>query len=510
MRYLLSIDQGTTTSRTVLFDTEGQVCSVAKVPFKQSYPQPGWVEHDAEEIYRTVCNSMKLAMDKINATAADILAIGITNQRETVVIWEKETGKPIYPAIVWQCRRTADICHRLTREGQLERIANKTGLLLDAYFSATKLAWILDSVPGARKRAEAGELLAGTIDTWLLWKLTGGRVHQTDVTNASRTLLFNIYEGRWDPELLELFEVPKQILPEVVPCAHDFGFVGEESLCAGDPDWCRVPIAGMAGDQQAALFGQGCFDVGMVKTTYGTGCFLLAQTGSQPVRSEHRLLTTVAWDLGRGAGLQYAIEGSVFHAGSTLQWLQDELGLLQSLDELEPLVQAAGELDDLYLIPAFTGLGAPYWNMEARGMILGLTRGTNRAQLCRAGLDATAYQVADVFDCIARDCRLAGVWKRGEEPVIRVDGGVSVNPTLLQEQADLTGCPVERPQVIETTALGAALFAGFQVGVWKDEEELRRVWKRDCRFIPQWEESKRKAKRAGWQKAVRAALFAAE
>lgn len=503
-KYLLSIDQGTTTSRTVLFNLQGEVVAIAKIPFKQYYPKPGYVEHDPLEIYRTVCESMRLAMSKVNAGAADIQAIGITNQRETVLLWDKFSGEPVYPAIVWQCRRTADLCHELVREGKEDFIRSKTGLLPDAYFSGSKIRWILDHVPEVRARAQRGEILAGTIDTWILWKLSAGSCHATDVSNASRTMLFNIHSLNWDEELLALLDIPAAILPKVCPSAHHFANVSDPDFIDGDTDWQEVPIAGIAGDQQAALFGQACFDAGMVKSTYGTGGFILAQTGSTPVHSEHRLLTTIAWDLGQGP--QYALEGSVFNAGATLQWLKDELGLIQSMDEVEELAKAGGNTGDLFIVPAFTGLGAPYWNMEARGMIVGLTRGVNRAQLVRAALDSIAYQVADVYACMDEDCKRSGVWQQEAQAVMRVDGGVAVSDTLLQLQTDLIQAPVERPLLIETTALGAGLLAGLTTGVWADLNELRRVWQRDHLFRPQLSPYLCHEKMDAWHHAVQTTI----
>lgn len=504
-RYLVALDQGTTSSRCVIFDRQGQVCSVAKVPFKQFYPQPGWVEHDPEALYRTTCHAMKLAMAKLKATPSDLIGIGLANQRETVMIWDKRTGKPVYPAIVWQCRRTAQQCHELRDQGLEPEITAKTGLVLDAYFSATKLQWILNHVPGVRAAAQAGQLLAGTVDTWLIWKLTAGRIHATDVTNASRTLLYNLHTQDWDPDLLECFGIPRAMLPEIKPSVADYGAVWDEAF-QSNVDWASVPICGVAGDQQAALLGQLCIRPGRIKATYGTGCFLLTQTGPFPVFSKHRLLTTVAWDLGQGPC--YALEGSVFHAGSTLQWLKDELGILQTDDEIEDLAAASPPLGDLVLVPAFTGLGAPYWNMEARGLLLGVTRGTNRAQLCRAALEATAHQVTDVFNCMAQDCREAGVWPQTAEPLLRVDGGGSVSDLLLQEQANLLGFAVERASVVETTARGVAFLVGLKQGIWPDLESLEPLWTRAGSWRPQGDPQLARARRKRWAQAVETALYA--
>lgn len=502
-KYILAIDQGTTSSRTIIFDDKGKIVAQAKIPFKQYYPEPGYVEHDPEEIYLTVCQSIQLAMAKENITAAEILAVSITNQRETVVVWDKNTGKPVYPAIVWQCRRTADLCYELVKNGCEDMIRAKTGLVADAYFSGSKIRWILDNVPNVRIRAEKGELLAGTIDAWLLWKLTAGTVHATDYSNAARTMLFNIHSLTWDDELLSMLDIPRCLLPEVKPNAHIFGYVLDENF--GDTDWREVPIAGMAGDQQAALFGQACFNIGTIKSTYGTGGFILAQTGKTPVKSQHRLLTTVAWNV--GDRVQYALEGSVFNAGSTLQWLKDELGLIQTMDEVEVLARQAGKHGNPVIVPAFTGLGAPYWNMEARGAIFGLTRGVNRAQLCRAALESIAYQVADVYSCISRDCVEAGVWKIGEKRLMRVDGGAAVSDIMLQLQADLIDATVERPQVVETTALGSALMAGLGVGLWQNISEVAKLWHRDIAFVPKCTEAKRNELMHGWHRAVNAVLF---
>lgn len=524
MPYILSIDQGTTSSRAVLFDSSGQVCSLARIPIKQYYPQPGWVEHNAEELYLSCCQAIRLAMAKVGATPRDLLAIGLANQRETIVVWDRRTGKAIHPALVWQCRRTEAHCEQLRSEQKDADLRKRTGLVLDAYFSATKLSWILDQVPSARRRAQNGELLAGTVDSWILWRLTAGEVHATDVTNASRTMLYNIHTHQWDPELCACFDIPPSILPTIHPNAHHYGWVRDEEFT--DADWRNVPITAMAGDQQAALFGQSGLESGVVKATYGTGCFLLMETGTKPVEQVHGLLTTLAWDLGTSEGPHYALEGSVYHAGSIFEWLKDELGVLQSNEEIEELSRVAGELDQLYLVPAFTGLGSPYWDGNMRGMLLGLSRSSNRAHLCRAALEAIAYQVADVYACMLQgDPNHKGASfspdldskSRGQSsnpnrrnhcpsrlPRLRVDGGVSLSPTLLQMQADVLGCSVERPQVIETTAFGIALLAGLQRGLWS-REDLATLWRPDTVVEPQWSEEKRARKLAGWHRAVHCA-----
>jgi glycerol kinase len=484
-QYILALDQGTTSSRAILFDHEGRPCFSASREFKQYYPQPGWVEHDAAEIWE----SQRAVAEKVLADAAigpeDLAAIGITNQRETVVLWDRATGKPLHNAIVWQCRRTAAICDRIRAEGFDRTIREKTGLVTDAYFSGTKIAWLLANVPGARERALRGELACGTIDTWLVWQLTGGRVHATDVSNASRTMLFNLHTLAWDPQILNYFAIPPSLLPEVKPSSAMFG---ETSLFGAS-----VPIAGLVGDQQASLFGQQCFRHGMVKNTYGTGCFLLMNTGTEIPHSESGLLGTVAW--GRAGGTVYALEGSVFIAGAAIQWLRDEMKLLNDAAESEALARSVPDTHGVYLVPAFVGLGAPHWDAYARGTITGITRGANRAHLVRAALEAIAYQTRGVVDAMARDSGL-------RPEVLRVDGGAARNDFLCQFQADILGIPVERPSTTESTALGAAYLAGLATGFWQDEQELASHLKLGRRFEPSMDLSRREELYAGWERAV--------
>ena len=499
MRYLLALDQGTTSSRAIAFDTHGRVAAQAQQEFAQHFPQPGWVEHDAAEIWRTqlavareCVQKLPPAPDGTARTATQIVAIGITNQRETTVLWDRATGQPVAPAIVWQDRRTTARCEQLRRQGKAALIQRKTGLVLDAYFSATKLEWLLDQVPGARARAEAGELAFGTIDSWLVWQLTGGRVHATDASNAARTMLMNIHTLDWDEELLRLFHIPRAVLPRIVPSS---GVLGET-----DPALLgtAIPIAGIAGDQQAATFGQACFAPGMAKNTYGTGCFMLMNTGNAAVRSRNQLLTTVGWQGPELAGERrtaYCLEGSVFMAGATVQWLRDGLQMIQSAADIEPLAASVPDTGDVFLVPAFTGLGAPDWDGRARGTLVGLTRGSTRAHIARAALEAIALQSADIFSAMSRDARL---------PLteLRVDGGASRNDLLMQMQADLLGVPVVRPQVTETTALGAACLAGLGVGVWSGGAEIAAQWAADRRFEPRLPESARRARMARWREAV--------
>ncbi len=489
--YVLSLDQGTTSSRALLFDVHGTLVASAQKPHRQIYPQSGWVEHDAEEILTRQTEVMKETVAAAGIDPRLISAVGITNQRETAVVWERDTGRPIHNAIVWQCRRTAPICDTVRARGLAPRIAERTGLVLDAYFSGTKIAWILDHVPGARARAARGELLAGTIDSWLLYHLTGGRVHATDPSNASRTLLYDLHENRWHEDLLQIFDVPATVLPKVLPSSGVFGILDPSFL--GVP----IPIAGIAGDQQAALFGQACFSPGMVKNTYGTGCFLLMNTGRTPVRSRSGLVTTVAWDLGNGP--EYALEGSVFNAGSVIQWLRDELGLIQSAAECDRLAASVPDTGGVYIVPAFTGLGAPYWDPYARGTLTGLHRGTGRAQVARAVLESIAYQSDEVMCCMAAD---AGA------PIVslRVDGGASVSEFLMGFQADLSDVPVDRPAVIETTAFGAACLAGLATGVWPDQAALASVRATERVFLPTMDGTRRAALVAGWKSAVRHTL----
>ncbi|NLB28153.1 MAG: glycerol kinase GlpK [Clostridiaceae bacterium] len=485
--YVMALDAGTTSNRCILFDKEGHVCSVAQKEFRQSYPKPGWVEHDANEIWSTQLGVAVEAMNKVNARAQDIVAIGITNQRETTVLWDKHTGEPVYKAIVWQCRRTADECDRLKAEGLTELFREKTGLVIDAYFSATKIKWILDHVPGVRERAESGNILFGTIETWLIWRLTRGAVHVTDYSNASRTMLFNIRDLKWDEELMRILDIPPQILPEVRPSSCDYGET--DASFFGGP----IAIAGAAGDQQAALFGEACFLAGEVKNTYGTGCFLLMNTGETPVFSENGLVTTIAW--GVGGKVIYALEGSIFIAGAAVQWLRDELHLIKTAEESEALALQVKDTAGCYVVPAFTGLGAPYWDQYARGTIVGLTRGVNDRHLIRATLESIAYQTLDVLDVMQRESEI-------RLSSLKADGGAANNNFLMQFQADITGVPVMRPACVETTALGAAYLAGLARGFWPDMAELRRNWKIDRVFEPAMTALDREKMIAGWKKAV--------
>jgi len=483
--FILALDQGTTSSRAILFDHDGNVRASAGQEFKQYYPQPGWVEHDAEEIWQSQLAVTQRALAAARARLEDIAAIGITNQRETVLLWDRATGKPAYHAIVWQCRRTAAMCDRIRREGFDRTLRDKTGLVTDAYFSGTKIAWLLENVPGARERAERGELACGTIDTWLISKLTRGRVHATDVSNASRTLLFNINSLDWDDEILSYFGVPRKLLPEVKSSSE---VLGEAALFGG-----TAPIAGVAGDQQASLFGHQCFRRGNVKNTYGTGCFLLMNTGSDVPRSESGLVSTVAWR--RAGATTYALEGSVFIAGAAVQWLRDEMGLIKDAGESEKMALAVPDTGGVYFVPAFVGLGAPHWDAYARGTIVGLTRGSNRNHLVRAALESMAYQTRAVVDCMAAD---SGI----RPEALRVDGGAARNNFLCQFQADILGIAVERPATSESTALGAAYLAGLATGFWKDEPDLGRQFKIARRFEPSMSASRREELYAGWRRAV--------
>jgi glycerol kinase len=496
MDYILSIDQGTTSSRAVVFDRAGQVLAMAQREFAQHFPQPGWVEHDAREIWQSQLAVMQQAMAQANIQASQLRAMGITNQRETTVLWDRATGEPVAPAIVWQDRRTAVFCDGLRAAGHGPKIARKTGLVLDAYFSGTKLAWLLDHVPGARARAEQGELAFGTIDSWLVWQLTGGRVHATDASNASRTLLFNLKTGAWDPELLALLKIPAAVLPQVLPSC---GIVAET-----DAHWLgtSVPIAGWAGDQQAALFGQACFAPGMAKNTYGTGCFMLMNTGNQPVASRHKLLSTVAWQGPASSKhpMAYALEGSVFMAGATVQWLRDGLQIIDRAADVEALAASVPDTGDVFLVPAFAGLGAPDWDGQARGTLVGMTRGTGRAHIARAALEAIALQTADVFHAMAADSGLA-------LSELRVDGGASRNNLLMQIQANVLGVPVVRSRVTETTALGAASLAGLATGFWSGAEEISALWQEECRFEPEWGAAQRQQFSARWREAVSRSRF---
>lgn len=489
--YVMALDAGTTSNRCILFDQEGRICSMAQKEFRQMFPQPGWVEHDANEIWSTQLGVAVEAMSKIGAKAADIAAIGITNQRETVIVWDKKTGEPIYNAIVWQCRRTSAIADELKARGLEETFRRKTGLMIDAYFSATKIKWILDNVPGARKRAKAGELLFGTVETWLIWKLTAGRVHVTDYSNASRTMLFNINSLEWDQEILEELEIPAAMLPTPVPSSQIYGYADSSFLGA------EIPIAGAAGDQQAALFGQACYADGEAKNTYGTGCFLLMNTGQKPVFSENGLVTTIAWGL--DGKVNYALEGSIFVAGASIQWLRDQMRLIDSAEDSEYWANKAHGTHGCYVVPAFTGLGAPHWDQYARGTIVGITRGTNKNHIIRATLESIAYQVCDVIDAMRAD---SGIDLRS----LKVDGGASANNFLMQFQADLLDRPVNRPSCVESTALGAAYLAGLAVGFWTSKEEVVKNIQLDRVFIPQIEKEERDKKRRGWNKAVKYAF----
>ena len=487
--YLLALDQGTTTSRAILFGTGGEIVSKAQYPFRQIYPRPGWVEHDPLEIWATERRAMVEAVRSAHIDPKDIAGIGITNQRETAIVWERSTGRPVYNAIVWQCRRTAALCDQLRAEGAAERIEETTGLLIDAYFSGTKLKWLLDHVPGLRRQAERGELLCGTVDSWLIWNLTGGRAHVTDYSNASRTMLFDIHRLRWDEELCRLMDVPMSLLPEPVPSCGPYGTVAEG--LPGLEDLAGIPVCGSAGDQAAALFGQTCFAPGEAKNTYGTGCFTLMNVGETPVRSKAGLLTSVAWSI--DGKTTYALEGSVFNAGSAIQWLRDELGLISSAPECDRLAESVPDSGGVFVVPAFTGLGAPYWDMYARGAILGLTRGTTKAHIARAVLESIAYQVADLIGAMRQDMPVT---------CLRVDGGASVSDLMMQTQADLLRIPVDRPAMVETTAFGAAALAGLASGVWKSCEELRSLRRSQHVFLPQREQAACEADHRQWKRAV--------
>lgn len=491
-KYVMALDQGTTSSRCILFNEQGKMCSVAQKEFTQIYPNPGWVEHDPMEIWSSQLSVAVEAMGKIGANVEEVASIGITNQRETTIVWEKATGKPIYNAIVWQCRRTAEQIERLTADGYGSMIREKTGLIPDAYFSGSKIAWILENVPGAKERAGKGELLFGTVDTWLIYNLTKGKVFVTDYTNASRTMLFNIHTLCWDQEILNLFDIPACMLPEVKPSSCIYGYT-DESLIGGS-----IPIGGAAGDQQAALFGQCCFEAGEAKNTYGTGCFLLMNTGERAITSENGLLTTIA--AGTGDKVQYALEGSVFVAGAAIQWLRDELQLIRQAKDSEDAARAVPDTNGVYVVPAFTGLGAPYWNPYARGMIVGLTRGVSREHLIRATLESLAYQTCDVLRAMEKD---AGCAFRS----LRVDGGASSNQFLMQFQADILGGSVVRPDCIETTALGAAYLAGMAVEFFGGPEEIRKGRQGEQTFLPQMDEALRKKLLKGWERAAKCALF---
>ena len=490
-KYVMALDAGTTSNRCILFDDKGEICSIAQKEFTQYFPKPGWVEHDANEIWSSQLGVAVEAMNKIGAEASDIAAIGITNQRETAIVWDKNTGEPIHHAIVWQCRRTAEYCDELKAQGYTEMFRKKTGLIIDAYFSGTKIKWILDNVPGAREKAEAGDLLFGTVETWIIWKLTKGKVHVTDYSNACRTLLYNITELKWDKEILEIMNIPECMLPEVKPSSCVYGEADPSYL--GGP----IPIGGAAGDQQSALFGQTCFYPGDTKNTYGTGGFLLMNTGDTPVFSENGLVTTIAW--GIDGKVTYALEGSIFVAGAAIQWLRDEMRLIDSAVDSAYMASKVKDTNGCYVVPAFTGLGAPYWDQYARGTIVGITRGVNKYHIIRATLESIAYQVNDVLKAMEADC---GIQLKS----LKVDGGVSANDFLMQTQADIISAPVKRPSCVETTAMGAAYLAGLAVGYWESKEEVIRNWEVDKVFKPQIDDEDREKRIKGWKKAVRYAF----
>ncbi|MBM7699979.1 glycerol kinase GlpK [Kurthia huakuii] len=490
-KFIMALDQGTTSSRAILFDEDGKIFHTSQQEFKQYFPQSGWVEHDPEQIWSSILSVIVGVLSEKNISATQVVGIGITNQRETTVVWDKHTGKPVYNAIVWQSRQTADICDELREAGHSDMVRDKTGLLIDAYFSGTKVKWILDHVEGAREKAEAGDLLFGTIDTWIIWKLTNGEKHVTDYSNASRTLMYNIYDLQWDDELLAMLTVPKSMLPEVRPSSEVYGHTASKHFFGQE-----VPIAGIAGDQQAALFGQACFEQGMVKNTYGTGCFMLMNTGEKAVRSEHGLLTTLAW--GIDGKVTYALEGSIFVAGSALQWLRDGLRMFRDSAESEQYATRVESTEGVYMVPAFVGLGTPYWDSDVRGAFFGLTRGTTKEHFVRATLESLAYQTNDVLEAMEED---SGI------PLgrLRVDGGAVKNDFLMQFQADLLNVPVERPEINETTALGAAYLAGLAVGFWESQEKIAEYWKLEKDFEPQMAEADAAKLVEGWHKAVKAA-----
>ena len=487
-KYVMALYAGTTSNRCILFNEKGEMCSVAQKEFTQFFPKPGWVEHDADEIWATQYEVAKQAMENVGATAADIAAIGITNQRETTIVWDKATGEPVHHAIVWQCRRTAEYCDSLKDKGLVDKIREKTGLVIDAYFSGTKIRWILENVPGARQRAEAGELLFGTVETWLIWKLTKGKVHVTDYSNASRTMLFNINTLQWDDEILAELNIPKCMLPEAKPSSCVYG-EADPSLFGGP-----IKIGGAAGDQQAALFGQTCYKAGEAKNTYGTGCFLLMNTGEKPIFSKNGLVTTIAWGL--DGKVNYALEGSVFVAGASIQWLRDQLRVVDTAPDSEYMATRVKDTAGCYVVPAFTGLGAPYWDQYARGVIVGLTRGCNKYHIVRATVESLAYQVNDVLQAMKAD---SGI----DLAALNVDGGASANNFLMQTQADISGCPVNRPSCVETTAMGAAYLAGIAVGYWKDKEDVIANTSLDRTFTPAISAEERETRIKGWKKAVK-------
>ncbi|MGJ7044389.1 glycerol kinase GlpK [Thermoanaerobacterium thermosulfurigenes] len=486
-KYIMALDQGTTSSRAIIFDHSGNIVASLNKEFTQIYPNPGWVEHDPMEILDSQIEVAKAVLEKTGIKAEDIAAIGITNQRETTVVWDKNTGKPVYNAIVWQCRRTAPICDEIKNSGFDKEILKKTGLVVDAYFSGTKIKWILDNVEGAREKAENGDLYFGNIDSWLIWNLTGGKAHVTDYSNASRTMLFNIYELKWDKDILEYLDIPESVLPDVKPSSYVYGYTDKSIFGV------EIPIAGCAGDQQAALFGQTCYDKGMAKNTYGTGCFMLMNTGERAVPSKNGLLTTIAW--GIDDKVEYALEGSIFIAGAAIQWLRDELKIIDNSPQSEEYAQRVSDTNGVYVVPAFVGLGAPYWDMYARGAILGLTRGVKREHIIRATLESLAYQTRDVLEAMQDD---SGI----KLSALKVDGGASANNFLMQFQADILGVPVDRPTVIETTALGASYLAGIATGFWSGREEVAKNWGVDRHFEPNMNDETREKLYAGWKKAV--------
>jgi glycerol kinase len=487
MQYILALDQGTTSSRSILFDRKGQIQAVAQKEFEQIYPKPGWVEHDPDEIWSSQMGTASEALSRAGVQASDVAAVGITNQRETTIVWDRETGKPIHNAIVWQDRRTSGLCDQLKEQGYVDLFQEKTGLILDAYFSGTKINWLLNNVDGARERAENGELAFGTVDSWLVWRLTGGQQHVTDATNASRTLLYNNHEGEWDDELLDLLDIPRSILPEVRDSSEVYGKTRVDAI--GD----AVPIAGMAGDQQAALFGQLCTSPGLGKNTYGTGAFMLQNTGTEAVRSENDLITTIAYRI--DGTTHYALEGSIFIAGAVVQWLRDGLQIIRDSAQVESLARSVDDNGGIYLVPAFVGLGAPHWDQYARGIIAGITRGVTQGHVARAAIESMAYQVADVIDAMEAD---SGI----ETRELRADGGAAANNLLLQFQSDILDIPVVRPKTLETTALGAAYLAGLAVDFWKSQEEIRDQWELDRKFTPEMDASRVETLRAGWSKAL--------
>ena len=490
-QYILALDQGTSSSRAIVFDEKGSACAVAQREFRQIFPKSGWVEHDPHEIWSSQASVIAEAITMLDINGLNIAGIGITNQRETTIVWDSETEEPVYNAIVWQDRRTSDYCDELKSQGLTDMIRQKTGLIIDAYFSATKIKWILDNVPGARERAEKGKLMFGTVDTWLIWRLTRGEVHVTDVSNASRTMLFNINTLEWDQELLDLFNIPRLMMPEVKSSSEVYGHT-KTTIFAH-----KVPIAGIAGDQQAALFGQMCTEPGMVKNTYGTGCFLLMNSGEKPILSQNNLITTVAWKI--GDKVNYALEGSIFVGGSVVQWLRDGLGVINSSSEVEVLASQVPDTNGVYFVPALTGLGAPWWDQYARGTIIGISRGTTTAHIARAALEGIAYQTMDITAAMSRD---AGIPLKE----LKVDGGASRNNLLMQFQADILGTRVIRPQVVETTALGAAYLAGLAVGYWSSIDEIRKQWQIDRAFEPSWDEERIRTAKSGWEDAVKRTL----